>query len=72
MHLSLHVRRHNLEGTRTLHTELRAGGHFVATDVVWAHVHVHVAVGQHDFTGMVHVVSHDADGGVAIDSVGVP
>ena len=35
------------------------------------HVHGHVAIGHHPFTGVVSVATHDPDGGMSIDAVAI-
>lgn len=39
-------------------------GDFIGAEEVRLHVHIHEAMGEHDFSGFMRVVSHDADGGV--------
>ena len=67
VHLRLHIERHDLIRTGPGTAELRSGSHFVAADVVRAHVHRHVAVGEHCLAFVVEVIPHDPDRGVCID-----
>lgn len=46
--------------------------YLVGSDEVRSHIHIHEAMGEHDLSGFMCVISHHADRGVGIGSMRIP
>ena len=71
VHPHVHVDGSDTEwsGGRSRETRVRDS---VATNVVIFHAHEHIAIGEHELTGFVGMVTHDSNWGMAIWTVRGP
>ena len=67
MHLHGHASGRNGELTQHI-----AGAETLCSVAIAIHVHITVAIGEHDFASAVSMVAHNTDGGVAIWPSGSP